>query len=419
MFDLDKWQEIFYTIDKNRLRSFITAFNVAWGIFILIILMGFGVGFQNGIKNEFSDDATNTMYIWSGRTSIPYKGMQPGRQIRFTNQDYEAIKERVKGIEFITGIYWVQGEFVVRYENNYSSFQIRSVDVDYPQIEQSVLLMGRFINEKDIKEKRKVAVVGEKVVEVLFKNEHPIGKYIDVNGIKYIVVGVFNEKGVEANQYMSKVIFIPRSTAQVAYGGGDRIHNIWLTVGDATIEESKRIQNEVHSLLAERHRFSKEDKRAVDAFSILEEYQKWMGVFDGIRIFLAFVGILTLVAGIVGVSNIMLIVVKERTREIGVRKAIGASPGSIIGLFLMEALIITLVSGYVGMILAMAFIESGWLTDMMISFGFPDNFFLNPHVNFANAIAATLVLAFSGTMAGFFPARKAAKIPPIEALRDE
>ncbi len=419
MFDLDKWQEIFYTIDKNRLRSFITAFNVAWGIFILIILMGFGVGFQNGIKNEFSDDATNTMYIWSGRTSIPYKGMQPGRQIRFTNQDYEAIKERVKGIEFITGIYWVQGEFVVRYENNYSSFQIRSVDVDYPQIEQSVLLMGRFINEKDIKEKRKVAVVGEKVVEVLFKKEHPIGKYIDVNGIKYIVVGVFNEKGVEANQYMSKVIFIPRSTAQVAYGGGDRIHNIWLTVGDATIEESKRIQNEVHSLLAERHRFSKEDKRAVDAFSILEEYQKWMGVFDGIRIFLAFVGILTLVAGIVGVSNIMLIVVKERTREIGVRKAIGASPGSIIGLFLMEALIITLVSGYVGMILAMAFIESGWLTDMMISFGFPDNFFLNPHVNFANAIAATLVLAISGTMAGFFPARKAAKIPPIEALRDE
>ena len=419
MFDLDKWQEIFYTIDKNRLRSFITAFNVAWGIFILIILMGFGVGFQNGIKNEFSDDATNTMYIWSGRTSIPYKGMQPGRQIRFTNQDYEAIKDRVKGIEFITGIYWVQGEFVVRYENNYSSFQIRSVDVDYPQIEQSVLLMGRFINEKDIKEKRKVAVVGEKVVEVLFKNEHPIGKYIDVNGIKYIVVGVFNEKGVEANQYMSKVIFIPRSTAQVAYGGGDRIHNIWLTVGDATIEESKRIQNEVHSLLAERHRFSKEDKRAVDAFSILEEYQKWMGVFDGIRIFLAFVGILTLVAGIVGVSNIMLIVVKERTREIGVRKAIGASPGSIIGLFLMEALIITLVSGYVGMILAMAFIESGWLTDMMISFGFPDNFFLNPHVNFANAIAATLVLAISGTMAGFFPARKAAKIPPIEALRDE
>ncbi|MEQ8880941.1 MAG: ABC transporter permease, partial [Cyclobacteriaceae bacterium] len=185
MFDLDKWQEIFYTIDKNRLRSFITAFNVAWGIFILIILMGFGVGFQNGIKNEFSDDATNTMYFWSGRTSMAHKGMQPGRQIKFNNQDYEAISERVKGIEYLTGIYWVQGEFVVRYENNYSSFQIRSVDVDYPHIEQSVLLDGRFINAKDLKEKRKVAVVGEKVVEVLFKKLDPIGKYITVNGIKY------------------------------------------------------------------------------------------------------------------------------------------------------------------------------------------------------------------------------------------
>ncbi|MEQ8338920.1 MAG: ABC transporter permease [Cyclobacteriaceae bacterium] len=419
MFDLDKWQEIFYTIDKNRLRSFITAFNVAWGIFILIILMGFGVGFQNGIKNEFSDDATNTMYFWSGRTSMAHKGMQPGRQIKFNNQDYEAISERVKGIEYLTGIYWVQGEFVVRYENNYSSFQIRSVDVDYPHIEQSVLLDGRFINAKDLKEKRKVAVVGEKVVEVLFKKLDPIGKYITVNGIKYKVVGVFNEKGVEANQYMSKVIFIPRTTAQVAYGGGDRIHNIWLTVDAATVEESHRIQNEVHALLAERHRFSKEDKRAVSAFNRLEEFQKWMGVFDGIRIFLAFVGILTLVAGIVGVSNIMLIVVKERTREIGVRKAIGASPLSIIGLFLMEALLITLVSGYVGMILAMTFIETGWLTYMMVSLGFPETFFVDPHVNFANALAATLVLAISGTLAGFFPARKAAKIPPIEALRDE
>lgn len=419
MFDLDKWQEIFYTIDKNRLRSFITAFNVAWGIFILIVLMGFGVGFQNGIKNEFSDDATNTMYFWSGRTSVAHKGMQPGRQIKFTNQDFEAIKEQVNGIEFLTGIYWVQGEFVVRYEDNYSSFQIRSVDVDYPYIEQSVLLKGRFVNAKDLREKRKVAVVGEKVVEVLFRKEEPIGKFITVNGIKYKVVGVFNEKGVEANEFMSKVIFIPRSTAQVAYGGGNRIHNIWLTTEERTIEGSKKIQDEVHSLLAERHRFSKDDKRAVSAFSRLEEFQKWMGVFDGIRIFLAFVGILTLVAGIVGVSNIMLIVVKERTREIGVRKAIGASPGSIIGLFLMEALLITLASGYVGMIVAMAFIESGWLTSMMLSFGFPESFFVNPHVDLTNAIAATLVLAISGTLAGFFPARKAAKIPPIEALRDE
>ena len=416
MFDLDKWQEIFYTIDKNRLRSFITAFNVAWGIFILIILMGFGRGFQNGIKNQFADDAVNTIYFWSGRTSIPHKGMQPGRRILFTNGDYQAINERIRGVEYLTGIFWVSGEFVVRYENKYSSFNIRAIDTDYPHIEQSNLLQGRFINQKDLNEKRKVTAIGKKVVEVLFGNIDPIGKYIDVNGIKYKVVGVFTEK---ANEYMTKVIFIPRSTAQVAYGGGDRIHNIWLTVGDASVEESLKIQDEVHSLMAERHRFSKDDKRAVQANNVLEDYTRWMNVFDGIRFFLVFVGVFTLVAGIVGVSNIMLIVVKERTREVGVRKAIGASPKSIVGLFLMEALLITIFSGYMGMIAGMMFIETGWLTSLMLSFGFPEEFFIDPHVNFSNAVAATIILAVSGTLAGFFPARRASKIPPVEALRDE
>lgn len=416
MFDLDKWQEIFYTIDKNRLRSFITAFNVAWGIFILIILMGFGVGFQNGIKNQFADDAVNTIYFWSGRTSVPHKGMQPGRTIRFNNEDYKAIKKQVKGIEYLTGVFWVNGEYVVRYENNYSSFQIRAIDTDYPHIEQSKLIKGRFINQKDLQEKRKVTAIGEKVVEVLFGQVDPIGKYISVNGIKYKVVGIFTEK---ANEYMTKVIFIPISTAQVAYGGGDRIHNIWLTVGDASVEESMRIQDEVHSLMAERHRFSKEDKRAVQANNVLEDYMRWMNVFNGIRFFLAFVGLFTLVAGIVGVSNIMLIIVKERTREIGVRKAIGASPRSIIGLFLMEALLITIVSGYIGMLAGMLFLETGALSSLMESFGFPMNFFIDPRVDFTSAVVATVILAISGTLAGFFPSKKAAKIPPVVALRDE
>lgn len=416
MFDVDKWQEIFHTINKNRLRSFITAFNVAWGIFIFILLMGFGVGFQNGMKNQFADDAVNTIYFWSGRTSIPYKGMQPGRWIRFNNEDYKAIREQVDGIEYLTGIFWVNGEYVVRYENNYSSFNIRAIDTDYPYIEQSNLLKGRFINHKDLTEKRKVAAIGEAVVKVLFGNVDPIGKYIDVSGIKYKVVGVFNEK---ANEYMTKVIFIPISTAQVAYGGGNRIHSIWLTVGDASVEESMEIQNKVHSLMAERHRFSKDDRAAVDGYNAFEEYSQWMGVFNGIRFFLAFVGLFTLVAGIVGVSNIMLIVVKERTREIGVRKAIGASPRSVIGLFLMEALLITLFSGYIGMLGGIIFLETGVLTNLIESFGFPMDFFIKPSVDFSTAVVATIILAMSGTLAGFFPARRAAKIPPVEALRDE
>ncbi|MCG8322047.1 MAG: ABC transporter permease [Cytophagales bacterium] len=416
MFDLDKWQEIFYTINKNRLRSFITAFNVAWGIFILIILMGFGAGFQNGVKHQFEDDAVNSIFINGGQTSEAYKGIQPGKRIRFTNEDYQAIIDRVKGVEYITGRYYVTGEFTVRYEDKYSSFNIRAVHPDHLYLEKSIIVSGRYINDKDIAEKRKVTSIGTKVVKVLFGNTNPIGKYITVNGIKYKVVGVFNDEGSE---HETKVIYVPISTAQVAYGGSNRIHRLMLTVGEANAAQSLDIQNEIHKLLAEKHVFSMDDKRAVSIFNLLEEYEKWMGVFDGIRFFLAFVGIFTLVAGIVGVSNIMLIVVKERTREVGVRKAIGATPRSIIGLFLMEALFITLCSGYVGMIGGMLFLESGWLSNLMALFGFPMNFFIDPSVNFNNAIAATIILALSGTLAGYFPARKAAKIPPIVALRDE
>lgn len=416
MFDLDKWQEILHTIDKNRLRSMITAFNVAWGIFILIILMGFGKGFQNGIENQFRDDAVNTIFFWPGRTSIAYKGMQPGRTIDFTNEDYERIQQQVKGIDHISGRLSIRGEFTVRYEDKYSSFYLRSVHPDYQYIEQSELISGRYINEKDIREKRKVAAIGTNVLKILFGQEDPLGKYLTIADIKYKVVGVFKDEGSE---WEAKVIYIPLSTAQVAYGGGNQVDNIRLTTGEATLEESKRIQDEIHTLLAESHKFSKEDERAMESYNVYEEYSQWMGVFIGIRIFLAFIGSFTLVAGIVGVSNIMLIVVKERTREIGVRKAIGASPASVIGLFLMEALLITVLSGYVGMVLGMIFIETGTLSTLMSSFGFPTDFFMNPHVDFFSASVATFILAISGTLAGFFPARKAAKIPPVVALRDE
>lgn len=416
MFDLDKWQEIFHTIDKNRLRSFITAFNVAWGIFILIILMGFGRGFQNGVANQFNDDAVNSIFIWSGQTSKAHKGMQPGRQIKFTNEDYDLIKDRVEGVDHISGRYYVSGEFTVRYENKYSSFNIRAVHPDHSFIEKSQIISGRYINHKDIVEKRKVATIGNNVADILFESTQPIGKYVTINAIKYKVVGTFKDEGSEQE---SKVIYVPITTAQVAYGGGRRIHDLRLTVGDASFEESVQIQDNIHSLLAEKHRFSKEDHRAVETFNLFGEYIRWMGVFKGIRFFLAFVGIFTLVAGIVGVSNIMLIVVKERTREIGVRKAVGASPRSVIGLFLMEALLITLFSGYIGMVMGMLFLETGSLTYLMESFGFPMDFFINPHVDFSNAVVATIILAVSGTLAGYFPARKAAKIPPVVALRDE
>lgn len=416
MFDIDKWQEIFHTIGKNKLRSFITAFNVAWGIFILIILMGFGRGFQNGIHHQFDDDAANSIFINGGTTTKAHKGIQPGKKINFTNEDYELIKDKIEGVEFLTGRYYVSGEFTVRYEDNYSSFNIHAVHPDHLHLERSIMLDGRYINKKDIWEKRKVAVIGTKVVTVLFGSIDPIGEYVAINGIKYKVVGVYNDFGDDDE---TKTIYIPISTAQLAYGGNNRIHRLMLTVGEASLEESLAIQQEIHQMLAARHTFSTEDKRAIWIFNLWEEYIKWMNIFDGIRFVLAAVGIFTLLAGVVGVSNIMLIVVKERTREIGVRKAIGATPLSVIGLFLMEALLITLVSGYVGMIGGMTFIESGLLSMLMELFGFPMDFFVEPGVNFRNAVIATLILAAAGTLAGYFPARKAARIKPVEALKDE
>lgn len=416
MFDLDKWQEIFHTIGKNKLRSFITAFNVAWGIFILIILMGFGRGFQNGIHHQFDDDATNSIFINGGTTAIAHKGIQPGRKINFTNDDYDLIREKVSGVEYLTGRFYVNGEFTVRYENNYSSFNIQAIHPDHRYLEKSEMQQGRYVNDKDVREKRKVAVIGVKVVKVLFNTIDPIGKYISINGIQYKVVGVFDDAG---HDDATKVIYIPISTAQLAYGGSNQIHRLMLTMGDVTLEESMLLQDEIHEILASRHMFSTEDKSAVWIFNLWEQYMKWMNIFDGIRIVLAAVGIFTLFAGVVGVSNIMLIVVKERTREIGVRKAIGATPGSVIGLFLMEALLITLVSGYVGMVGGMVFIETGMLDQLMALFGFPMDFFVDPEVNLRNSIIATLMLVAAGTLAGYFPARKAAKIKPIEALKDE
>ena len=416
MFNIDIWQEIFYTINKNRVRTFITGFCVFFGIFILIILMGFGEGFQNGVRNQFDDDAVNSIFIRSGKTSVAHAGLQLGRNIKFDNDDYTALKNDVEGIDKLTGRYYLRGEFTVRYENKYSFFSIRGVHPDHKYPEKTTITEGRFVNDLDISAKRKIAVVGSGVVKVLFPRTQPMGKQVTINGIKYKIVGVFHDEGSERE---NKTIYIPIATAQLAYGGGKRVDMFVLTVGEASMEESLMVQDEVETLLAERHRFSKSDKEALRIGNVLEEYARWMGIFDGIRLILSIVGSLALVAGIIGVSNIMLIVVKERTREIGVRKAIGASPISIIALFLQEALFVTIASGYIGMVVGMLFVQTGLLTDMVLSFGFPEDFFIDPNIRFSNAVVATLVLALFGALAGYFPARKAAKIQPIEALRDE
>jgi len=414
MFDLDKWQEIFHTISKNKLRTFLTAFSVSWGIFMLVLLLGFGNGFHQGVEWQFRDDATNSIWIRPGQTSIPYKGIKPGKNIQFTNYDYEEIKRQVPGVEFISSRYYLTGEFTVRYKDKYSSFSVRSCHPDHMYLENTIITEGRFINELDVRERRKVTAIGSEIVETLFGDENPIGKWIDVNRIKYKVVGTYKDEGGE-NEV--RTIYIPISTAQMAYGGGTKVHQIMFTTGNATVEESKVMEAKVLDILSKRHVFSKEDDRAVRIWNTVEFFKKFQDLFAGINLFLWIVGLGTIIAGIVGVSNIMLIVVKERTREIGVRKALGATPRSIVGLFLQESILITLTSGYLGLCLGIGLIE--FIAWALVNFEVDAEFFRNPEIDLATAVGATILLVIAGVAAGYFPARKAAKIRPIEALRDE
>jgi len=411
MFDRDKWQEIFNTISKNKLRTFLTGFSVAWGIFMLIVLLGSGTGLQNGVKNTFRDTATNSIWVFSGQTSMPYKGMKPGRFVQFDNSDYELVSERLPGVMESSGRFYLWNN-TVSYKDESGTFGIRTVHPGHQFIEKTLTIKGRFINETDIQEYRKVASIGTLVKEALFKDEEAIGKYIEVSGVPFKVIGIFEDEGGENEQ---EVLYLPISTAQKIYQGGDRINMFMVNLAeDAGVEESQAMVDLITQKMAEAHNFDPEDERAIRFWNNIEGFLQFQNLFQGIRIFIWIIGIMTIIAGIVGISNIMMIVVKERTKEIGVRKALGATPMSIISLIIMESVLITSVSGYIGLVLGVGLVE------LAASFVPPDSeFFKNPEVNFQVAISATLILVAAGTIAGLIPARKAAAIKPIVALRDE
>lgn len=415
MFSIDKWQEIFFTIRKNKLRTFLTSFSVAWGIFILMILLGVGTGLQRGVEYDFRDDAINSIWISPGQTSIPYNGMQPGRRLTLKSEDYHDIKDKVKGVEYATARFHCWGNFTVRYKNKYSSFNVLGVSPDMMYLENQTPTQGRYINILDMKERRKVAVIGTKVVEGLFeKSENPIGKWIDVRGAQYLVVGIYVDKGDEGEM---KNIFIPLSTAQLAYNAKNSVHTIMYTVGDATVKESKAMANHTRQMLSKKYNFDPNDQRAIYIGNNVENFQKFKNMFLGVKSFLWVIGLFTIIAGIVGVSNIMFIVIKDRTREIGIRKAIGAPPNSIIGLFLQESILITLVAGYIGLISGIGVIE--FIKWALMEFNIDAPYFREPEIDLFTAIMATVLLVISGALAGYFPARKAAKVNPIVALKDE
>ncbi len=411
IFEIDKWQEIFNTISKNRLRTFLTGFSVAWGIFMLIILLGSGNGLENGVRKEFEGDATNTIWVNQGRTSTAYKGLQAGRSIQFTNEDYELLKTNIPGIDKISGRLTIWQNNVISYKNEYGSYDIISCHPDYGYYETLEVVDGRFINGYDIDEYRKYTAISEIVRDALFKGEDPIGKYIKVSGVPFKVIGVFTDLGGDRDM---RRVYIPLSTAQKVFNMGNRLWNICITTDDVSLEESEMMVDEIRHNLALKHKFDPSDLRAVGIFNNLEEFKRFMDLFAAIRLFIWIIGAGTIIAGIVGVSNIMMIVVKERTQEIGIRKAMGATPWSIISLILQESILITAFAGYVGLVLGVGLLE-------LVSpvFNEMDTFFKNPEINFKVAIAATLLLVFSGALAGFVPARKAASIKPVEALRDE
>jgi putative ABC transport system permease protein len=409
MFDLDKWQEIFSTINKNRMRTFLTGFSVAWGIFMLIILLGSGKGLQNGIENEFRQDAVNTIWMGAGNTTKAYKGMQPGRQIRFTNEDYDFLKKQIKGVEEISARFYMWDNRVISYKKEYGVFDIFAVHPDYKIIENATLLEGRFVNQIDIDKRRKVVAIGKPVRDALFKNgTGPVGEYIKINNVPFQVVGVFTDK----NERDERRVYMPISTAQMISGGGNRIHNMTIT-SNLSAKESEELENTIRNKMAERHRFDKDDKQAMWMWNTIKEYKKFSNLFLGIQIFVSIIGAFTIIAGIVGVSNIMIIVVNERTKEIGIRKAIGASPGSIIGMIIFEAVIITGFAGYIGLLSGIGLLE-------LLSNIIPQNdFFLNPEVDFSVALISTGVLILAGTLAGLMPSLRASRIRPVVALRDE
>lgn len=412
MFNIDKWQEILTTLRQNSLRTFLTAFSVAWGIWMLIVLLGAGNGLANGMEYAFRDDAINSIWIFPGRTTVAYRGTKPDRRVQLTNEDIEIIGA-APGAEAISARNGIGA--VTSYRGEYGNFSVRCVHPAYQEVEKIIITDGRFINDPDQEQSRKVAIVGQKVVDALFLHgENPVGEYIKLNNISFKVVGVFTDEGSEGEQ---EIIYIPISTAQKTFFGKNRVDRMMVMVGDADLKESEAIADEINRRLSSRHIYDPADEQAMRVRNNVANFQRFQNVMTGIRAFVWVIGLMTILAGIIGVSNIMLIVVRERTKEIGVRKALGATPVKVVSMILQESIFLTGLAGFIGLILGVLTLEG--FNAAIDAVGGGIDFFKRPEVDLGVAIQALFILVLAGSLAGFFPALRAARIRPIEALRDE
>jgi len=418
IFDRDTWQEIFGSISKNKIRTVITIIGVLWGIFIYIVLSGAAKGLDNGFERQFENIAMNSMFIWAQQTSIPYDGFKIGRQIELKLSDIDFLKKRVPEIEFISprnakGVFGSSSPLVVR-KNKSSNFNIYG---DFPEFTKiatkKIYDGGRFINEEDIKYKRKVCVIGEQTQAELFeKDENPIGQYIKIDDIYFQVIGV--HKFIPGGGFETDGdIFIPFETFKKLYNTGDIVQ--WFTIAAYDEADVVAVEKDIKTVLKSIHRVSPEDERAFGGFNLGEIFNKIVGFARGMTLLSLIVGIATIIAGVIGIGNILLISVKERTKELGVRRALGATPAEVRNQIILESVFLTVVAGILGIILG-AFVLAGINAATIDMTDFP---YTNPTVPIPFVLGALFIMVFLGTLIGLIPAQRAISIKPIDALREE
>ncbi len=415
---IDFIQEIYGTIKRNKLRTALTGFAVAWGIFMLIVLLGAGNGLLNAFEQQSGDMAMNSFQIWPGRTSMPYQGLKEGRNIKLTEKELELTRQMTEHVTHASAIL-EQGGVILSYRQDHVSTQVTGVMPNYPETNGLKLKTGRFINQLDMKDKRKVIVLHEKTVEMLMgdEKEKAIGKHINASGIAYQVVGIYTTPMEE----FSPTAYLPYTTLQLIYNKGDGIGSLVFLTKDITdLPSSEAFEKDYRTVISKAKQFDAEDRSAIWVWNRFSQYLQQQTASDLLRTSIWVIGIFTLLSGIVGVSNIMLITVKERTHEFGIRKALGAKPHSILTLIIAESITITTLFGYIGMIAGIAWTEymNKVAGEQVMDIGIASaTVFVNPTVDLHIAIQATLTLIIAGTLAGFFPARKAVMIRPIEALK--
>ena len=410
MFNIERWKEIFQSIQKNKLRTALSGMTVSLGILIFIILFGLGEGLKNSYSDLFLNNANNVIYIYPGKTTKPYGGFKTNRRIELKNADIDALKQ-----EFSSSIEYVNPSLFVSEPISYGlesfTFEISAVSPSNQLIEKHILMKGRYINEKDIKEKNKVVTIGRLVARDIFKGDDPIGKFINLGSRSFKIVGVFQDTSGDTEE--NKLI-IPYTTRQQILKGTDVVGTVGITFDQSwSGSQAVKLSDNIKSFLKKRKSVDPTDPSGIRIRNVADEIDRSLQFANALQIIVTFVGIGTLIAGIIGISNIMVFIVKERTKELGIRKAIGATPKSIVGMILHEAIFITTISGYIGLLTGVVFLN--YIGDKLEE----EYFITNPGIDLSTGITATIILIAFGAFAGYLPAKRAAQIKPIEAFRAE